>query len=95
MGLITIEGGGFKKIDGFNLKFQKGSGSHLVVSILRQSTKPLSIKEISYKIKKTKAGNNLINRGKVKNVEKRVMKVVEWLSSKELINKDMGKIELV
>ena len=95
MGLITIEGGGFKKIDGLNLRFQKGGGSHLVISILRQSTKPLSIKEIVYKLEKTKAGKNLINSGKVTSIEKRVMKVVEWLSAKELITKDKGKIELI
>lgn len=95
MGLIAIEGPGFKKIDHLNIKFQKGGGSHLVVSILRQSTKPLSIKEIADEIEKTKAGKNLINRGKVKSIEKRVMKVVEWLSSKELITKDNGKIELI
>ena len=95
MGLITIEGPGFKKIDGLNLKFQKGSGSQLVVSILRQNTKPLTIKEIADKIEKTKGGKNLIEIEKVKNIEKRVIRVVEWLSSQELITKDNGKIQLI
>jgi len=59
------------------------------------SDKPLLIGEIVDEILMTKAGELLVKTQRVGNIEMRVKRVVDWLSSKKLINKINGKIELI
>ena len=78
-------------IDKLGINFQERSGTGLVVNILKNSAEPISIGDITRKIERI----NPENRPNVGNIEKRVERVISWLTSEKLISKENDKIVLL
>jgi hypothetical protein len=94
MARVSVEGKGFKKIDGANLEYEEGRGTHLVVKLLRNSDKPLSVRQIASVIGKSKEGKLLIKMEQVQDIGERVEDVVSWLRSKQYITEEGDMIAL-
>jgi hypothetical protein len=78
-------------IDKKGIKIRETSGTGMVVNILKESAKPISISEITRKIENKSSAD----KPKVKNILKRVERVISWLSTERLISIVDDKIILL
>lgn len=95
MPLVSVEGKGFRKIDGDNREYDEGSETHLVVRILRKVDRPLTAKQIASMIERSREGRRLLSTGQVQDIEERVRVVIQWLRSESYISEEDGMVVLI